>query len=830
LLGTTVHGGNRMAGNAWKYSGVLDDYDLAFLQRDFITIKQGVEYYGFSERPFIRMAKEAGAFYKIGKMVVELGKNMFGQLSYGIETIIISEGIKRIGQSVLFGHSNLTKIVFPASVEKINPAVFSDDKKEYKDLYLRGSDLVIVVPAGSYAEMFIKEYQFENTSPRIVVEGDGCPDYLNIVESENGYKAIFQKGLEPTDRIVVPDKYKDKEINKLILIESDWGDLPEELASISIPASVSEIVKLSKARFTKKCEDGTPSIIVADGNKSFWSDGMALYSADRKSLIQLIDYTVEEYAVADGTEIILAESFARCSALKKVVLPSSITSIEKNAFYSCSNLSEIVGMDRVGNVGNGAISYTALEKNSEYIIAGNTLAKYNGKGKKVIIPEGVEVISEKAFYYSKYSGNGEDKLEEVVLPSTLKCIEKEAFSGRTVLKKINLPDGLLSIKYGAFADCKSLESLVIPASVTEIESCALPTNRYSGGIPELVSIVVADGNKNYCSIDNVLYLKDMSEIIYVPYEAKMEEYIIPASVKKVSGFYNKNVKKLTIEGDIEASSFACESLKSVVFGEKQSVISGFTGCKKLSEVVWPKYVREIQRFAFQGTAIKDVVLPDTVEVIHTKAFADTKIKNFVVPKSVKYIGKEIVSGAIETVTVFDSLDADFFEYNKLIGMEEENKRYTNGSFSLVKYIAGGGEMNSKWRAYRIIVKSAETDEVKFYIDMPSSDNSRGDISGILPRCTKGTEFDFAKADSCFGDMCVPKPTISSYENDRIDIKGSVIVELANELHTEPNYLLLGEIKKEADPFVETMVAMIQNIKDEKTKELLLLQMRAVSSI
>ena len=79
-------------------------------------------------------------------------------------------------------------------------------------------------------------------------------------------------------------------------------------------------------------------------------------------------------------------------------------------------------------------------------------------------------------------------------------------------------------------------------------------------------------------------------------------------------------------------------------------------------------------------------------------------------------------------------------------------------------------------------------------------------------------------------MCVPKPTISSYENDRIDIKGSVIVELANVLHTEPNYLLLGEVKKEADPFVETMVAMLQNIKDEKTKELLLLQMRAVSSI
>ena len=79
-------------------------------------------------------------------------------------------------------------------------------------------------------------------------------------------------------------------------------------------------------------------------------------------------------------------------------------------------------------------------------------------------------------------------------------------------------------------------------------------------------------------------------------------------------------------------------------------------------------------------------------------------------------------------------------------------------------------------------------------------------------------------------MCVPKPTISSYENDRIDIKGSVIVELAGVLHTDPNYLLMGVQKKETNQFMDTMIAMLQNITDEKTRELLLLQMRAVSSI
>ena len=38
-------------------------------------------------------------------------------------------------------------------------------------------------------------------------------------------------------------------------------------------------------------------------------------------------------------------------------------------------------------------------------------------------------------------------------------------------------------------------------------------------------------------------------------------------------------------------------------------------------------------------------------------------------------------------------------------------------------------------------------------------------------------------------MCVPKSTISAYENDKVDIKGSVIIELAWHLNTSPNYLL-----------------------------------------
>lgn len=67
-----------MAGQAWKYSGELDERDLAFLQHEFITIPMGIEYYGFSVRPLTRMAIEAGAFYKIGKMA-RINRNRFDE-------------------------------------------------------------------------------------------------------------------------------------------------------------------------------------------------------------------------------------------------------------------------------------------------------------------------------------------------------------------------------------------------------------------------------------------------------------------------------------------------------------------------------------------------------------------------------------------------------------------------------------------------------------------------------------------------------------------------------------------------------------------------------
>ena len=73
---------------------------------------------------------------------------------------------------------------------------------------------------------------------------------------------------------------------------------------------------------------------------------------------------------------------------------------------------------------------------------------------------------------------------------------------------------------------------------------------------------------------------------------------------------------------------------------------------------------------------------------------------------------------------------------------------------------------------------------------------------------------------------IPKPTLSSYENDRVDIKSSVIAELADALDTDPNYLILGE-KEQASSYAAEMYSLFNKITDPKTQQILYIQIKAL---
>lgn len=81
--------------------------------------------------------------------------------------------------------------------------------------------------------------------------------------------------------------------------------------------------------------------------------------------------------------------------------------------------------------------------------------------KKIVVGEGITHISSYAF-------KGADKVEELVLPSTLQTIGESAFYQLYSLKALALPDALTSVGNHAFDECKSLQSVTFGSKLEEI--------------------------------------------------------------------------------------------------------------------------------------------------------------------------------------------------------------------------------------------------------------------------------------------------------------------------------------------------------------------------
>ena len=59
-----------MHGKVWMFSHLIDDEDLAFLQREFVSYQQAMDYYGLGYKPIVRLSHISGSVYKIGKKVL----------------------------------------------------------------------------------------------------------------------------------------------------------------------------------------------------------------------------------------------------------------------------------------------------------------------------------------------------------------------------------------------------------------------------------------------------------------------------------------------------------------------------------------------------------------------------------------------------------------------------------------------------------------------------------------------------------------------------------------------------------------------------------------
>lgn len=74
-------------------------------------------------------------------------------------------------------------------------------------------------------------------------------------------------------------------------------------------------------------------------------------------------------------------------------------------------------------------------------------------------------------------------------------------------------------------------------------------------------------------------------------------------------------------------------------------------------------------------------------------------------------------------------------------------------------------------------------------------------------------------------LCTKKCTVSAYENDRIDIKSSIVLEIAKVLNCTGSYLLEGEQCMGTDDRIRILLSKIGN---EQVKEIALKQLEALT--
>ena len=155
-------------------------------------------------------------------------------------------------------------------------------------------------------------------------------------------------------------------------------------------------------------------------------------------------------------------------------------------------------------------------------------------------------------------------------------------------------------------------------------------------------------NKNYTSVDGVLFNKDKTIILFYP-SAKGSSYVIPSSVTYIGkNAFNgcTGLKSVIIPNsvkEISSQAFAtCTGLKSVTIPNSVTRISWevFLGCTGLTSATISRSATYIGEGAFSGcTSLKSVTIPSGVKKIGDYAFYGcTSLKSVTIPSSVTEIG------------------------------------------------------------------------------------------------------------------------------------------------------------------------------------------------
>lgn len=361
---------------------------------------------------------------------------------------------------------------------------------------------------------------------------------------------------------------------------------------------------------------------------------------------------LKKIRLREGIEEIGDNAFVGCRSLKEINLPSTLRSIGFKAFYGCAALTDVALPSSLTSLGQQAFdSCISLKyiKIPASVDGSWGMSTFNRSGlERVDIEEGITVIPSNSFSVSK--------LKSVVTPSSVREIGDFAFYECSDLAEIKLNEGIVSIGNQAFAHNKSIEELVIPASVKTVDEIVINVCEklkklvFKGNAPENFSTDATRSRLEYTYRNFVVHINENASgftfplwngypvqkgdksaiklqgdfafvensdgsLTLVGYYGSDTDVVVPETVDQ------KAVTSINVYAFRKAAMITSVTMPDTVTSLDESTFAHFN---YLCKVVLSKKLTEIKRDTFKYSAITEIVVPGSVESMSLRAFNGCK--------------------------------------------------------------------------------------------------------------------------------------------------------------------------------------------------------------